>query len=46
VDMFFADGVEKGNFKPLTVKARRMDRGLHRLLGKPYPYILPGRIRR
>jgi hypothetical protein len=26
--------------------ARRLDRRLHRLLGKPYPYILPGHIDR
>lgn len=26
--------------------ARRVDRSLHRLVGKEYPYILPGRIKR
>lgn len=26
--------------------ARRIDRRLHRLLGRPYPYVLPGRIER
>jgi hypothetical protein len=26
--------------------ARRIDRGLHRVLGRPYPYVLPGRIER
>ena len=25
---------------------RRIDRRLHRLVGKPYPYVLPGRIDR
>ncbi len=26
--------------------ARRIDRGLHRVMGRPYPYVLPGRIER
>ena len=30
----------------IYLSARRLDRWLHRLLGKPYPYILPGHIDR
>jgi len=29
-----------------SLAARRADRQLHRLLGKPYPYVLPGHIDR
>ncbi len=30
----------------IYLSSRRLDRRLHRLLGKPYPYILPGHIDR
>jgi hypothetical protein len=30
----------------LYMTFRRVDRSLHKLLGKHYPYILPGKIRR
>ncbi|MFN2137429.1 MAG: DUF6206 family protein [Candidatus Promineifilaceae bacterium] len=30
----------------IYLSSRRLDRSLHRLLGKPYPYVLPGHIDR
>jgi hypothetical protein len=30
----------------IYLSSRRLDRRLHRLLGKPYPYVLPGHIER
>ena len=64
VNRFFATEIERGGFKPVTVKEvrsyyrqdawiwrlyltfRKVDRALYRVLGKHYPYILPGKIKR
>ena len=64
VNEFFSAEVQRGDFKPITVKEiksyyredawiwrlylafRKVDRSLHRLVGKDYPYVLPGKIKR